>query len=463
MKIIFRNFGPLRMCEVELANLVIVTGYNNTGKTYVTHGVFGLLEQWKRLINLPPLNSIASQLLAAREATLDLQMFCGGDFQRQIFSIATAYKAELAKTLASEPARFDATKVDLQIAEELPVGREISLERKLGNDHVVMAKAAGDQQIWFSMISTSSEDVGASPTKVLLLARVLREMVVEELFASYFPRVFISSSERTGAALFQGDLKPKRIDPLQNENSDERPEILTEGDTAPAYALAVQRSIEFLSSAYLQRIQRQPGVLMTDRPDISAALDEITKGSFKVTPDGTFFVPNGDGAPNLRLGESSSSVRSLLDVAYYIRFVLRPGDCFMIDEPELNLHPHNQRLVARLIGRLVNAGVKVFITTHSDYIIRELNTLIVLAGRKNTQAQLLQELGYDAKELVAASGVRFYRTANEPNQDLEQTPVDASKGIEVKSFDEVIDRLNEVQDAIIYTPETQEAAEKDDE
>ena len=50
----------------------------------------------------------------------------------------------------------------------------------------------------------------------------------------------------------------------------------------------------------------------------------------------------------------------------------------MIDEPELNLHPDNQRRIARLLARLVNLGIKVFITTHSSYIIKELNTLIML-------------------------------------------------------------------------------------
>ena len=43
-----------------------------------------------------------------------------------------------------------------------------------------------------------------------------------------------------------------------------------------------------------------------------------------------------------------------------------------IDEPELNLHPGNQRRIARLFARLSKLGIKVFITTHSDYIIKEL-------------------------------------------------------------------------------------------
>ena len=80
----------------------------------------------------------------------------------------------------------------------------------------------------------------------------------------------------------------------------------------------------------------------------------------------------------MTMDESSSAVRSLLDIGFYLRHVANPGDLLMVDEPELNLHPENQRLIARLFARIVNLGIKVFITTHSDYIIKELNTLIML-------------------------------------------------------------------------------------
>jgi predicted ATPase len=59
------------------------------------------------------------------------------------------------------------------------------------------------------------------------------------------------------------------------------------------------------------------------------------------------------------------------------------GDFIIIDEPELNLHPDNQRKIARWLVRVVNAGFKVMITTHSDYIIREFNNLIMLQTAKD--------------------------------------------------------------------------------
>lgn len=68
---------------------------------------------------------------------------------------------------------------------------------------------------------------------------------------------------------------------------------------------------------------------------------------------------------------------------YWLNYKSNVNDLLMVDEPELNLHPENQRKFAQFIAELVNAGIKVFMTTHSDYIIRELNTLILLNSDKN--------------------------------------------------------------------------------
>ena len=77
--------------------------------------------------------------------------------------------------------------------------------------------------------------------------------------------------------------------------------------------------------------------------------------------------------------ESSGAVRSLLEIGFYLRHVAQRGDLLMVDEPELNLHPENQRRVARLFVCLISLGIRVFITTHSDYIVKEFNTLRALA------------------------------------------------------------------------------------
>jgi predicted ATP-dependent endonuclease of OLD family len=76
------------------------------------------------------------------------------------------------------------------------------------------------------------------------------------------------------------------------------------------------------------------------------------------------------------------------------------GDFIIIDEPELNLHPDNQILIARFLGRLVNKGFKVIASTHSDYIIREINTLIMLTSPNEKSAELMKKYGYSKNQLL---------------------------------------------------------------
>ncbi|PAU40817.1 hypothetical protein CKF46_30555 [Klebsiella pneumoniae] len=70
----------------------------------------------------------------------------------------------------------------------------------------------------------------------------------------------------------------------------------------------------------------------------------------------------------------------------------------IIDEPELNLHPHNQIKMAELLVRLSNCGVKIIITTHSDYIVKEINNRIMASQLKDKSR--LTELGYKEADLI---------------------------------------------------------------
>ncbi len=471
MKIEFKNLGPLHECKVELGDLTIVTGHNNTGKTYVTYGVFGLLALWRHWLRLPQFQSVAQELITKSQVAFDMQTLAGSAFKGHLTRLAHIYQENLARVLAAEPERFTKTKVHLDL-DACPQIEPLVIDIKQtlpSGDTVAIVKAAGEMVAKITRQGSVGEGGGAGMPPIIFLERWLTETFTDLVFAPCFPRTYIASTERTGAAIFQRELylgRNRLLEMLADLKAGESldPFAMMQRMVS-SYAYPVQSNVEFLSLPNLEALQRQQGQLATQRPDLLVALEEIVGGTYRTTKEGAYFSPNKQRGLKLRLGESSSAARSLLDVSYLIRHVLRPGDCFMIDEPELNLHPRNQRLIARLIGRLVNAGVRVFLTTHSDYVIRELNTLILLAGRKASQPQLLEELKYDPLELIPAAGVRFYRTGEDLREVdggkrkrrvpvLEERKVSETTGIEVSSFDEEIDGLNRVQDILLYTPET---------
>lgn len=70
----------------------------------------------------------------------------------------------------------------------------------------------------------------------------------------------------------------------------------------------------------------------------------------------------------------------------------------MIDEPELNLHPSNQRVIARFLAKLVNSGIRVIVSTHSDYFVKEINSLIMLHGVSENMIEKTKRYHAEARD-----------------------------------------------------------------
>ena len=57
MKFVFKNLGPISEAELELGDLTIIAGRNNTGKTYVAYTLSCFLLMWQ---GWPPALGISS-------------------------------------------------------------------------------------------------------------------------------------------------------------------------------------------------------------------------------------------------------------------------------------------------------------------------------------------------------------------------------------------------------------------
>ena len=155
---------------------------------------------------------------------------------------------------------------------------------------------------------------------------------------------------------------------------------------------------------------------------------------------------DGNPTPVMGLHMTSSTVKSLFGLWFYLENQAQAGDLLMIDEPELNLHPENQRIIARLLAKLVNAGLNVVISTHSDYIVREFNSLIML-NDKRAQA-LRKKHKYEKDEVLNPAMISAYLFNDQTITPFRISPDD---GIYATTFDEVIRELNYVNDDIYYS------------
>lgn len=98
---------------------------------------------------------------------------------------------------------------------------------------------------------------------------------------------------------------------------------------------------------------------------------------------------------------SSSIVKTMASLVIYLRHIARIGDVLIIDEPEMNFHPDVQVVLARIFAILATRGLRIVVSTHSDYIIRELNNLIMAdAIYSRGDESPINELGYQKDMLL---------------------------------------------------------------
>jgi hypothetical protein len=90
------------------------------------------------------------------------------------------------------------------------------------------------------------------------------------------------------------------------------------------------------------------------------------------------FRPNG-WKRDLPLMNASSMVSELAPVVLYLRHVVQLGDLLIIEEPESHLHPAMQVEFTRQLAAAVQSGIRIIITTHSEWVLEELANLVRLA------------------------------------------------------------------------------------
>lgn len=82
---------------------------------------------------------------------------------------------------------------------------------------------------------------------------------------------------------------------------------------------------------------------------------------------------------HLPLMNASSMVSEVAPVVLYLRHLVKPGDLLIVEEPEAHLHPRMQAIFTRQLVAAVQSGIRILITTHSEWILEELANLLRLS------------------------------------------------------------------------------------
>ncbi len=321
------------------------------------------------------------------------------------------------------------------------------------SESLICYKAKNDQN--FSIVlETMTDEQSKVPQRII--NDIISDSISECLFSDAIEKPFVITSERTGIALFYKEL---------DINKNKIIEHLTDGDDINVlallnsmrsrYAMPIQDNINIVRD--YENISKKKSFIKEDKKYkyVLDSLNDLLGGSFKAVDKQVLYRPKkerGRAEVNVPVYIASSSIKSMFLIDLYINCLAKKNGMLIIDEPELNLHPDNQRKMAGLLARLVNAGTKVIITTHSDYLIREINNRIMLSSDFPQKEEIISKQKNPKmcqEDILRVEQVKAYTMEKHTIK-----PVEIDKyGIKMDIFDSMISEANDLSDDIYFAIE----------
>ena len=422
MELELTDFGPIARAKVDLRPLTVFVGPSNTGKSYLAILIYALHRFFSRdprfpgwrfrgrfpLFVDPDRKDLSDETV---DVLLDMRRSLAGKprlpSEREIVLPPQAADAlrssfdENADALAGEIRRcFGIGQTRALVRKGRTEAARLILRRRMSNDSqfVEHALTLGRQT---KLRMTIPADVPIPPNYLANdgMNRFLRRystMLDEEEKRDANRRRFAALELLT----FVGDMVlPSTLGPLH------LPAYYLPADRTGvmhAHSVVVSALIASAPTAGLRPAARTPmlsGVLADfleqlieinrlNRPrrkrksDLGTEIEKsILGGSVRVDRSTSIDYPRFAYRPegwedDLALSNASSMVSELAPVVLYLRHMVEPGNVLIVEEPESHLHPAMQVEFTRQLAALVDAGIRVIVTTHSEWLLEELANVV---------------------------------------------------------------------------------------
>jgi len=429
MKFQLEKLGPLeKKTEIELGDLTIICGKNNTGKSYATHAIYGFLKTWEDNIDFqieePKIQSLFQNgVLKIKLTSLETALVGILD------TLSKQYITYLPILFGASEDYFSSTSFRALLHGYQPNYHK-ELHRWIGAKTKDVLNIYKDKDSTILEIALLVEDKNLIPHPKVV-KKFINQGLGQALLGDYFAKPFLITSVRAGITLFHKGLNTSDVDSM------------------PRYARTVADDIDFVRDI-VDVYSKQKSPLLKEHPELANWLKDIVGGEYLVVNNQIFFAGANNGENyQIPVSEGSSQVASQVEFNFYLKCLAKKDDILLIDEPEQYLHPANQRKMARLFVRLIKAGIKVLVTTHSDYLIKELNHLILLGNGFEDKDEIMKKYQYTEKDVLDKSLVKAYAAEN---HTLFPLLID-DMGIEASHFDQEIDEMNRMYNDMTVTME----------
>ena len=458
-----RNFGPIAHAEVDLKPLTVLIGSNNTGKSYLALAVYSLFQAVLRIRDQkyrPTRSRTTLKPMYVHEDSVQRVTNAGGDWNRIKPDVVKVISG--AATFRNLPAR---------IKESLR--KESKLWTKVYSDYMAyeLQRSSGSGMSQLERRDRQMKHDGLAIEvcdKLTGLSWNMRGTGNNLIVDRWEPNTSIMSESDYRAPLTSSSRDLDQERDLVDLLTTWYPAFLLRGYATPSHYLPAGRSailqrhrtlagliVGQASTAWIEskQVDQMPGViadfvqalLVLERTELRSGKimntvefleSKVLAGSVGLERQHEYSeLQYRSDLGQFNLHQVSSMVSEIAPLVLYLKYLVRLGHLCIIEEPESHLDPANQRLLARAIAMLVNAGVRILVTTHSDIVLNQINNLMQISGlapRKRLR------MGYKATEVLTPGDVSAY--VFEPgDRGTQVTPlsVEGDYGISTASFDAV--------------------------
>ena len=391
-----KNFGPIEAAKIDLRPLTVFVGESNTGKTYLATLIYALYQYFEGLSQLPWSNSAATYLSLVYGSGRRLSPNLQDEVQQEKLDILEKLNtperplkfSDLSQQIFTESASIFTNQEEF--ANELKrcfdlesVSKLIRFTGSQDNEmKVTLSVREGDQACWdFEVRDAGSglTTMGQINPDMIFLDRNRKTEFheisdVERLFQTLGVRW-----SRTGNSYY---LPAARSGIMQSRD------VLVTALIKRATRIGLDRfeasTFSGIIADFLEQIVNYTEVTTSPnsvRRVAEELEEELLEGRIEVKRSASEAYPEFLYRPDqaegtLRMSHSSAMVSELAPLVYLLQSTIGRGDLLIIEEPESHLHPDLQTKIANILARLVRAGVRVLITTHSNWLLQQISNLI---------------------------------------------------------------------------------------
>ena len=136
--------------------------------------------------------------------------------------------------------------------------------------------------------------------------------------------------------------------------------------------------------------------------------------------------------------KKTKALTIVTSLSTFSNVVCKKDTTIVMRYPEAYNHPKQQIQIARDIGVKINNGERIILITHSDYILKEINNLIMLWVLENKHSWNKTQ---NTPSGINPDNIEYYIVED---GNLREVFVDSNFGLEESSFDNEMIAIDEI-------------------